>query len=97
MTLQLIDAGERYINQLLNRIVDFDEYGNAVRFLDRLKSRRLIEELLNYRRGGNYDLISALIMAVFAAENDLLTKREQKEQHPVIRGIINQLNTAKAW
>lgn len=74
MNTQLKDAGERYAKVWLLTVVDYDENGNEVRVLDRIYSIRLLEELINYSRTGNFDLVSALFMCLFMAEEEELGK-----------------------
>ena len=78
MTPQLKDAGERYINTWLKEVIDFDENNMPITNLDRITSLRLIEELLQYNKKGNFDLISALIMCMFQVQEEVLGK-EYKE------------------
>lgn len=78
MTPQLKDAGERYINTWLKEVIDFDENNMPITNLDRINSLRLIEELLQYNKKGNFDLISSLIMCMFQVQEEVLGK-EYKE------------------
>ncbi len=71
MNGSLKDAGERYVRDWLSSVMDYDEDGNPVRAIDRIYSRRLLEELIDYRRGGNYDLVSALFMCMFQVQEQL--------------------------
>ena len=61
MNTQLKDAGERYIKQWLTEVVDFDENNNPITNISNIYSLRLIEELLNYNKKGNFDSVSSLI------------------------------------
>ena len=72
MTVQLKEAGERYIKTWLTTILDYDEEGNPITVIDRIYSRRLLEELIAYFREGNFDLISALIMCLFQVQEEAL-------------------------
>lgn len=74
MNTQLKDAGERYLKQWLLEVQDFNEEGQVVTAIDLLYSMRLIEELLNYNKKGNYDYISALIMCMFQVQEESLDK-----------------------
>lgn len=67
----LKDAGERYVKDWLLTVLNYDEHGNPVRVIDTIYSERLLEELISYRRGGNYDLISALFMCMFQVQEEL--------------------------
>ena len=72
MTPQLKQAGERYILEWLNTVVDYDENNNPITTIDRIYSKRLLEELISYNNRGNFDLISALIMAMFQVQEERL-------------------------
>lgn len=74
MTPQLKDAGERYIKQWLLSKIDFDEEGNPIYAMDKIISLRLLDELLNYNKKGNFDLHSALIMCMFQVQEEVLGK-----------------------
>ena len=75
MNEQLKDAGERYVKQWLLTILDYDENGDPIRVIDRIYSRRLLQELISYdRKKGNYDLVSALFMCMFQVQEEALDK-----------------------
>lgn len=74
----LKDAGERYIKEWLLKVVGFDENGNSVTTIDYINSQRLLEELISYRRDGNFDLISALIMCMFQVQEEEIGHEHQK-------------------
>lgn len=82
MNLQLKDAGERYIKTWLLTKLDTDENGDAVTVIDRIYSIRLLEELISYHRKGNFDLISALIMAMMQVQEENLGKEYQETSVP---------------
>lgn len=81
MNMQLKDAGERYIKQWLLEVQDFDEDSKVVTAIDHLYSIRLIEELLNYNKKGNFDHVSSLIMCMFQVQEEEIGKEysEKKE------------------
>ena len=54
-----------------------------MRAYEKIYSTRLLEELISYNRGGNFDLVSALIMCMF---------QEQDERE----GVAQQVDKAKA-
>lgn len=74
MTDKLKDAGERYIKEWLLEVVDHDEDGTKIRNLDNIFSIRLLEELINYNRKGNFDLHSSLIMCMIQVQEQELDK-----------------------
>ncbi len=74
MNVQLKDAGERYIKTWLTTVLDYDNDGNPITVIDKIYSRRLLEELISYHREGNFDLISALIMCLFQVQEEDLNK-----------------------
>lgn len=74
MTSQLRDAGERYVKNWLMEVIDFDENNQPVTNLDKINSMRLIDELLQYNKEGNFDLISAFFMCMFQVEEEVLGK-----------------------
>ena len=74
MNKQLKDAGERYIKDWLLTILDYDENGNKITVIDRIYSKRLLEELISYHSKGNYDLVSALIMVLIQVQEESLGK-----------------------
>lgn len=70
MTADLKDSGERYVNKWLRKVLDYDENGDKITVIDSINSIRLLEELINYNINGNFDLVSALFMAMFQLEED---------------------------
>lgn len=80
MVPQLKDAGERYVKQWLVEVIDFDENNNPITNLDKINSLRLIEELLQYNKAGNFDLVSALFMCMFQVQEEILDKDYGKMQ-----------------
>lgn len=81
MNDQLKDAGERYVNTWLRTILDYDENGDPIRVIDRIYSKRLLEELIAYdRKKGNYDLVSALFMCMFQVQEETLGKVYDEEE-----------------
>lgn len=82
---KLKDAGERYIIEWLLTILDYDENGDPVRPIDYIYSIRLLEELISYNKKGNFDLVSALIMCMFQAQDEELEKvyDVNKENHKI--------------
>jgi hypothetical protein len=89
MTPQLKDAGERYIKTWLTSVLDYDIEGNPITVIDRIDSRRLLEELISYYREGNFDLISALIMCLFQVQEESLNTEYDEEKTD---DRVNQLN-----
>ena len=85
MNLQLKDAGERYVKTWLTTTIDYDENGNAIKVMDKIYSIRLLEELINYNRKGNFDLVSSLFMCMFQVQEESLGKEytEVKENKKV--------------
>lgn len=71
MNASLRSQGEKYIQDWLIDVVDYDENGDPIRVLDRIYSRRLLEELISYNRKDNFDLISALIMCMFQVQESM--------------------------
>lgn len=74
MVDQLKAAGERYTKDWLIAVVDYDENGTPVTVVDRIYSLRLLEELVDYNRKGNFDLISALFMCLFQVQEQAIGK-----------------------
>ena len=72
MNDQLKAAGERYIAEWLNMILDYDEFGNAIHTYDRIYSPRMLEELIAYNRNGNFDMVMSLMMALFMVQEEEL-------------------------
>ena len=80
MVTPLKDAGERYVKDWLLTTLDYDENGNPVTVIDRIYSRRLLEELISYNRKGNFDLVSALFMSMFQVQEEGLGKEYEENQ-----------------
>lgn len=89
MTPQLKDAGERYIKTWLTTVLDYDIEGNPITVIDKIDSRRLLEELICYYREGNFDLVSALIMCLFQVQEESLNTEYDEEKTD---DRISQLN-----
>lgn len=80
MNEQLKDAGERYVKTWLLTVLDYDENGNPIRVIDKIYSRRLLEELIAYNRKGNFDLVSALFMCMFQVQEEALGKTHDEKK-----------------
>lgn len=80
MNAALKDAGERYVRDWLLTVLDHDENGSPVRVIDRIYSQRLLEELIAYRRSGNFDLVSALFMCMFQVQEEYLGKEYSEKK-----------------
>lgn len=83
MNVQLKDAGERYVKVWLLTVLDYDENGDPIRVIDKIYSRRLLEELISYNRKGNFDLVSALFMCMFQVQEEVLGKVHEESKAPV--------------
>ena len=92
MSEQLKDAGERYVKIWLLEITDYDENGSPIRVIDRIYSIRLLEELINYSRKANTDLVSSLFMCLFQVEEEVLGKvYGEKEMKPKYKQLVNMM------
>lgn len=92
MTVQLKNAGERYIKDWLEEIVDHDEDGNKVLRLNKIYSLRLLTELIEYNKAEQtkFDAISSLIMCLFQVQEEILGKEyEEKEVNSKANQLIN--------
>lgn len=98
MSAALKADGLKYIKTWLLTPVNYLEDGRIIRVLDTINSRRLLEELINYNNKGNFDLISALIMALFMVQEERLGKVHQnldeagaskKAKYDKLRGLMN--------
>lgn len=89
MSVPLKLAGERYIKEWLLEIGDHDEHGNPIRNVQRLYSRRLIEELIRYDPKGNFDAVSAMIMCMMQVQEvrEGKTYGEKKQSSKLLRMI----------
>jgi len=93
MTIQLKDAGERYIKSWLLTVLDYDEQGSPVTVIDRIYSVRLLEELIAYNRRGNFDLISALIMCMFQVQEEELGKEyDEENKNKKVKDLLSMIN-----
>jgi hypothetical protein len=92
MTVALKDAGERYIKTWLLSVIDYDEHGDPVTVIDRLYSRRLLEELINYNRKGNFDLVSSLIMCMFQVQEEQLGKEyTDEDEYSTAKKLVSRI------
>ena len=92
MSEQLKDAGERYVKIWLLEITDYDENGSPIRVIDRIYSIRLLEELINYSRKANTDLVSSLFMCLFQVEEEVLGKvYGEKEMKPKYKQLVSMM------
>jgi hypothetical protein len=93
MTIQLKDAGERYVKEWLLLVLDYDAEGNPIRVIDRIYSIRLLEELIAYNRKGNFDLVSALFMCMFQVQEEELGKEYGTgQENKKIKDLISMMN-----
>jgi len=81
MNKELKRAGERYIKEWLLGTNNYDEYGNPIKNYELIPSTRLLEELIAYESKGNYDLVSALIMALFMVQEQTLPTRASRDDY----------------
>jgi len=92
MNKQLKDAGERYVKIWLLTVLDYDEFENPIRVLDRIYSKRLLEELISYNRKGNFDLVSALFMCMFQVqEEELNTSYEGVRENKNVKKLLSMM------
>ena len=92
MNDQLKDAGERYVKDWLLTILDYDENGDPIRVIDRIYSRRLLEECISYDRKGNFDLLSALFMCMFQVqEEELGTVHDDRKQNETVKQLLDMM------
>ena len=93
MNLQLKDAGERYVKDWLLTTLDFDEHGNPQRVIDKIYSVRLLEELIQYNRKGNFDLVSSLFMCMFQVQEESLGKEYGEEkQNKNVKDLMSMMS-----
>ena len=93
MNLQLKDAGERYVKDWLLTTLDFDEDGNPQRVIDKIYSVRLLEELIQYNRKGNFDLVSSLFMCMFQVQEESLGKEYGEEkQNKNVKDLMSMMS-----
>lgn len=93
MNLQLKDAGERYVKDWLLTVIDHDEHGNQIRVLDRIYSRRLLEELIAYHRKGNFDMVSSLFMCMFQVQEEPLEKEYAEQvEHKNAKKLLSMMD-----
>jgi hypothetical protein len=93
MNLQLKDAGERYVKDWLLTTLDFDEDGNPQRVIDKIYSVRLLEELIQYSRKGNFDLVSSLFMCMFQVQEESLGKEYGEEkQNKNVKDLMSMMS-----
>jgi hypothetical protein len=82
MNVKLKDAGEKYIKQWLLTERDIDGDGKKILNLERIYNPALLEELIKYnRKEGNFDRVMALMMVMFAIQEEeegKVHKRERK-------------------
>lgn len=96
MNNSLKDAGERYINDWLLEVIDYDEHGTPLRNIDFIYSQRLLEELINYNRKGNFDMVSALIMCMIQVQEDYEGKEYgEKVVHKNASKLLELLDNAR--
>lgn len=96
MNTQLKDAGERYIKQWLTEVVDFDEHNQPITRISKIYSLRLIDELLNYNKKGNFDLVSSLIMCMFQVQEQVLGKEyEEKRENKNAKKLLEMAKRGK--
>jgi len=81
MVSSLKDSAEEYTNDWLREVVSYDENGDPVTNVDKIYSRRLIEELIAYNRKGNFDAVSALFMLMFSVKENIF-EREFSTENP---------------
>lgn len=93
MNEQLKDAGERYVKTWLLTVLDYDENGNPIRVIDKIYSRRLLEELIAYNRKGNFDLVSALFMCMFQVQEEALGKtHDEKKTNSKHKKLVSMID-----
>lgn len=87
------DAGEKYIKKWLLTVINYDEQGNEITVLDELEDIGLIEELIKYRRKGNFDRVMALMQIMFQLdEEDESNKTEDEQEQDFINDLLNRMS-----
>jgi len=78
MNKELKAAGKRYTKEWLLATNNYDEFGNPIKNYELITSTRLLEELIYYDDNGNFDLVSALFMALFMVQEQVLPDAIEK-------------------
>ena len=79
MNLPLKDASEKYVNDWLRQVEDYDESNKSVGVINRIYSSRFLEEAIRYNRKENFDLMSAFFMCIIQVQEEVLGKDYKKE------------------
>ena len=74
MNLPLKDASEKYVNDWLRQVEDYDESNKSVGVINRIYSSRFLEEAIRYNRKENFDLMSAFFMCIIQVQEEVLGK-----------------------
>ena len=89
---QLKDAGEKYIKDWLLEVKDYDEDGNPILNLESIHSIGLLEELIQYNRGGNFDRVMAFMMCMFQVQEDELGKQYNEKHTSRVSEVTQMLD-----
>ncbi len=95
MNEKLKDAGEKYIKRWLLEVRDVDENGNKVLNLEKIYSVALLQELISYSRGGNFDRVMALMMVMFQIEEDNNKEYGEKSRTSIVAQQLLNLKLYK--
>lgn len=95
ITRELKSDGEKYIKSWLLEIADYDENGQPILNLNRIYSKRILEELLEYKTVSNdFDAVSALIMCMFQMQENFLVDEKSVIKSNKKLGRMNQFLSA---
>ena len=76
-------------------IADYDENGQPILNLNRIYSKRILEELLEYKTVSNdFDAVSALIMCMFQMQENFLVDEKSVIKSNKKLGRMNQFLSA---
>lgn len=74
-------TGITYLSSWLKTIIGVNEHGHEIRVYDRIYDINLLEELIRYSEDGNFDRISAMIIACYVMkQNDVLDLQETEQE-----------------
>lgn len=91
MVSKLKDAGEKYIKKWLLTERDSVD-GKAILNLEVIYDIGLLEELIRYNRGGNFDRVMAMMCLVFLMEDeDLEVYEELNDKHNIVHELAEQM------
>lgn len=98
MNKKLKESGEKYLNSFLREVVNYDEDGKPITFVDNCDDLGFLQECLKYNSKDNFDRIMAMMQIMFQYEQLAIDEENEMEEQSTIsfgKQLVNIMNKNK--